>query len=313
MQTEPCGACGERVRRCTDDCTWGEWSGCQSEGVCAPGEEDARGCGGACAAQVRTCTAQCEWSDWGECQGGGQCEPGQLDRASCGNCGERQRNCTDACIWGEWSNCSNQGECEAGRAEARRCGTDRGICEFGVEERRCDQSCEWTDWGACRDGVEPQREICGDALDQDCNGRVERDPDEFEPNDSCDSCWVLQDGEVDVNVFLNATMDSIEDRNDYFCFNADDGFNVPGFGEDINITLSNVPADADYDIFLYKGRANCNAGRSLASSLNGRGEDDQIDWNETNGDDDGEYVVRVRRVSGHSCNSEYRLDVRGLD
>ncbi|MCA9527441.1 MAG: hypothetical protein KC549_14220, partial [Myxococcales bacterium] len=314
-QTEPCGNCGTRERVCGADCRWGPWQGCSGEGERAANTDEARPCGGgACAAQVRTCNAQCQWSDWGECRGGGQCEPDSVDTQPCGNCGRATRRCEDTCIWGDFGRCEGEGACVAGQREERACGdSDVGICELGTQVRTCDVQCQWTAFDACRGAVAPQREICGDLIDQDCNGVAERRPDQFEPNDSCGDCYMLNDGEPDPNVFLNATLDSINDRNDYYCFQADDGFNAPGFGESIDITLSRIPNGNDYDLYLYQGMANCQADRRLAFSVAAGSANDEIHWGENvGGEDSGLYIIRVYRAIGYSCSGEYRLDVSGL-
>ncbi|MBI2390149.1 MAG: hypothetical protein HYV09_11225 [Deltaproteobacteria bacterium] len=62
--TEPCGKCGKRTRVCVSPETWGEWSACTGEGVCAPGafESVAGGCPGALEKKSRTCSSSCAWA-----------------------------------------------------------------------------------------------------------------------------------------------------------------------------------------------------------------------------------------------------------
>ena len=53
--------------------------------------------------------------------------------------------------------------------EFKSCGTDIGVCEFGTQNRTCVLGI-WTDWSECYGGILPIAEVCGDGLDNDCNG-----------------------------------------------------------------------------------------------------------------------------------------------
>ncbi|HLC57916.1 MAG TPA: hypothetical protein VJH95_05055, partial [Candidatus Nanoarchaeia archaeon] len=57
------------------------------------------------------------------------------------------------------------GVCVAGQTQA--CGSDIGVCKKGV------QSCVNCAWGSCAGEVKGVREVCGDELDNDCNGRID--------------------------------------------------------------------------------------------------------------------------------------------
>ncbi len=308
-QMEACGDCGTRTRDCAEGCTWGEWSACGGEGACAPGDEENRACD-AQTAQSRTCDDQCQWGDYGECSGD-QCRPGQEQEQACGNCGTRTRTCTPAAIWGDWSGCAGEGACAPGDIGERACGEDVGECSPGVETRTCNGQCQWSDYGACRDAVGPSPEVCGNRLDEDCDGRVIRRPDGWEDNDDCGACYLIEDGAEDPNVFLRGTIDYFGDV-DYFCFNGVDNL---GFGnEEITITLEDIPAGNDYDIYLYRNEEECRARNELASSIDFGNNDEEIVWGEQfNFDDDSTYIVEVRSLGDdHSCEQEYRLTVNGL-
>ena len=56
-------------------------------------------------------------------------------------------------------------QCEAGAVE--QCGTDFGVCQFGVRTCQADGF-----WGTCDGGIQPGPELCDDADDNNCNGRV---------------------------------------------------------------------------------------------------------------------------------------------
>ncbi len=316
-EARPCGdRCGVQRRRCEDACAWGPWGECGGEGECRPGDEGAEACAGACAARVRVCGEDCAWGDFGACSSEGQCTPGDRETRDCGLCGEQSRTCDDGCLWSDWSECGGAGVCAPGDREERRCGTtDRGICEYGVQVRTCDGACAWTPFDGCRGNVEPQREICGDGVDQDCDGGDQRQPDRYEPNNECGRCTVVRDDdEPDVNVWVEGTIDSVEDRADFYCFDAHDGISIPGFTERIVVTLERVPNGADFDVYLYQNDAGCRAGTPLALSRAGGSADERIEWGERLRDDDGgRYVVEVRRFQGNVCGAAYRLTINGLN
>ena len=314
QEQRACGACGTQTRICSNECTWNEWSVCTDEGVCAPGDEDAQSCG-SCSVRIRTCTDACTWGDFGECTGGGQCSPGDQDVQACGNCGSRTRGCSDECLWGEWTGCQGEGPCAPGDTDRSPCGeSDVGACELGVQVRACDASCQWGDYDECRGAVLPApSDICGDGIDQDCDGADDDRPDQYEGNDTCGTCTLLTpDGETDVDVTLSATLDTINDV-DYFCFDTADDWNF-GLREVIDVTLTDIPNGADYDIFLYRDLAACQANDPLASSTNSSNEDESLRFSEAyNFDDARRYVVKVSRFRGQSCYSAYSLSINGLN
>ena len=51
--------------------------------------------------------------------------------------------------------------------QTRVCGNDIGVCRKGI------QNCVGGVWGACAGEVKGSREVCGDNLDNDCNGNVD--------------------------------------------------------------------------------------------------------------------------------------------
>jgi hypothetical protein len=188
---------------------------------------------------------------------------------------------------------------------------DTGLCQSGVEQRTCDATCQWPAWGACEGEVPPAAEVCGNDADEDCDGTAARRPDMWEPNDACDRCWPLTG--LDPDVTLDATSDAVDDARDYYCFDTDDGAFAGFFNERVRVTLENVPAGMDLDIFLYEDAAACRAENALASSIAGGQTDESIDWPERfNHDDGGRYIVEVRRYGTPACDARYRLHVDGL-
>ena len=209
---------------------------------------------------------------------------------------------------------------------------NQGLCRLGYTSRQCNPTtCEWEDWGEC--SVQPVAEVCGDGLDQDCNGADRRNLDVFEPNDSCAACALLSSSD-DPNGSLDARIDSIDDT-DYYCFWGDDGISILG-PEKITIELNSIPDNADYDVYLYQGLGgndaerqanaieNCNAGPSralnardgdgnLQEGINPGSQSERIQWSERfNATDTGFYIIHVKNFYGNSCTEEYTLEYDGL-
>ena len=347
--TQPCGSCGEKQKRvCGDDCTWGEWSTCES-GECEPGDEEKEACGvcgskkrvcledcswsawsacdaqdgcsdgqtnekkcGLCGVQTQTCNG-CQWSEFGACTGEGVCNPGQVHTENCGNCGEKTRKCSvSTCQWGSWSSCLGEGPCAVGSQQEQDCGpsTEEGQCKFGTQVKSCGATCQWGNFSSCAGAVNPKSEICGNGLDENCDGEDDTLPDEYEKNDTCGTCYWLGD---DPDVTLFASFDNDGDTKDYYCFKGIDNFNLPLTGENVLVELKNQSVGVDGDLALYKGYSDCGSGSNkLATSITIGGANETIDWAEGNGDDEGTYIIEVSSWGDTGCYKSYTLSVKGL-
>ncbi|MFH2009400.1 MAG: MopE-related protein [bacterium] len=71
------------------------------------------------------------------------------------------------------NNCDGQVDegCTCTDGDSRPCGSDVGSCELGT------QLCGGGVWGSCEGGVTPELEVCGDGVDNDCDGLVDQDCD----------------------------------------------------------------------------------------------------------------------------------------
>lgn len=99
-----------------------------------------------------------------------RCVEGDSTTRACGNCGLQVSYCANG-VWGAYSSCSGEGICSPGAQESSACGSDVGACQAGTSSRTCTAACTWEAWSACGGTyVGPTTEICGNGLDDDCNG-----------------------------------------------------------------------------------------------------------------------------------------------
>jgi hypothetical protein len=63
-------------------------------------------------------------------------------------------------------------ECLPGATQTQACGSTVGACKAGTQSRTCTESCLWPSWSSCGGTgyVPPSAEVCGDGIDNDCNG-----------------------------------------------------------------------------------------------------------------------------------------------
>ncbi len=270
--------------------------------VCAA-DQDCRGGACTCPEGYTTCDGSCvdpetDASNCGVC--GRTCatdEVCSMGMCTCG-AGARESECNDMMD----DDCDGMIDCDdPDCADATR--PCMGMCGAGVET--CDGA---GSWGMC-EGGDGGMEICGDGIDQDCDGVDTRNPDMYEPNDDCGSCALIS-METDPVITIQARFDSVDDNVDCYRFIADDSI----YGENIDVSLTNIPAGHDYDVFLYRNYDDCVSRTPLVSGTNFDNADENICWPERFAlDDGGTYYIRVTRFRGQSCTDDYSLHVDGLN
>ena len=250
------------------------------------------------------------WGPFGGCEGEGECYPGDAKSKECGNCGEQSKTCDEFCEWSLFGSCSGEGICGEGDVDSQPCGeTSIGSCKLGQQSRQCNAAvCEYGDWGSCSGEVGPTQEICGNNQDEDCNGNVLLQPDEWESNNTCQECYDL--GE-DPDVTLYPTT-SQQGDDDFFCFTGKDSPANPSEG--IIVELSDMPPGVDLDIHLFKEQQGCASNEPLASSVNAGSQDESLVWADPYlSDDTGLYIIQVKHSSSTwSCDEPYTLHIKGL-
>jgi hypothetical protein len=176
-------------------------------------------------------------------------------------------------------------------------------CGAGTER------CIGGQWVNC-DAPPELPEICGDGIDNDCQGGDEIRPDGYEPNDACGSCANL--GE-DPDVVLTPTFDNPADGVDYFCFKGNDNFSAVWDLETISVEIQSLPPGLSVNLAIYQSIDTCSRGAPLESKSNCAGPC-SLEWKESaGGNDDSTYVVKVERVGSFtSCETPYRVRISGL-
>ena len=160
QKDQNCGNCGSQTSTCSNNCTWGQWSPCNGEGDCNPGQSKYEGSCGDCGQAKYTCSNQCFW-DYSGCTGEGQCSPGSSKlEGSCGKCGQKEYSCSNSCSW-SYQGCTNEGVCSQGQSK-----TEGSCGNCGDQQYSCNSQCQWqkgscVSQGACSPGSTKKESSCG--------------------------------------------------------------------------------------------------------------------------------------------------------
>ena len=257
-----------------------------------------------------------------ECQGS-DCDDGDPNVYS--GAPERCNGIDDDCDHQVDEEAVDGGECGCGEPPPEECNDVDDDCDGETDEgsdggrltRDCgtacgpgDETCLGGQWFNCT-ATRPMPEVCGDGLDNDCDGVEERRPDQYEPNNDCASARSLGD---DPDTIIRPTIDGVHDTNDFFKFHGDDG-SSPFSKEHVEIDVQNVPAGVRLNLSWYKSQGDCEHGRAMdgVQACNGN---PCVRWEESQClagcDDTSDYWIQVERVEGFDCGQTYELRVSGL-
>jgi len=190
-----------------------------------------------------------------------------------------------------------------------------GACVQGTRFRSCGNGCQWNPWNDCLGATYATSEICANGIDEDCDGGDQSYPDGYEPNDTCGQCEWLSDADgEDIDKTIFGSFDSPSDQEDYYCWYAKDNSQGILFwtSENVVVDLTNQPLGVDGDLYLYTSESNCDSGAWSAISGTVGPDDEQLEWTETDEDDSGVFVLRVKNWGSPSCFGQYTLRINGL-
>ncbi|MSP62264.1 MAG: hypothetical protein EXR72_18425 [Myxococcales bacterium] len=186
------GACNAQVLPGPLVCDGGDHdcNGAPDDGPgCACTEGAKRSCGSA-VGQCKKGTQTCANGQWGLCLGGIGPQPEMCDaldnncnsvvdegvRNACGSCGPAP---LEMCGDGLDGNCNGvvDEKCDCGGKDSQACYSgpvetrQKGACKDGLQA--CMKQEVGEEWGPCQNQVLPAAEVCGDQLDNDCDGEVD--------------------------------------------------------------------------------------------------------------------------------------------
>jgi hypothetical protein len=156
-EIQPCGTNTGVCEFGQETCTEGEWGPCT--GGIGPQAEICNGLDDDCDGEVPADEADADTDGFGVCDGDCDDLDDSVGPQAEETCNGRDDNCDG----------STDEDCACRDGDTLSCGLAEGVCEPGV------QHCESGAWGDCRGSVDPSSEVCGDELDNDCDGLTDED------------------------------------------------------------------------------------------------------------------------------------------
>ena len=310
------GVCREGVRQCVD----GQYEPCL--GGVTPTDELCDGLDNDCDEATDETDCQCSIGDARACGlDQGQCVPG-----------------TQSCIDGQWSTCVDLvgpvAELCNGADDDCDGVTDEGnpeagiLCETG-EQGLCGPGTTRCNAGAlqCTAMANPADPVCGDEIDQDCDGDADEFRnacntcgDQYEAGVACRQCFDLRPMHAPQTlVAIAGTIDTPDDQ-DFYCAYFSD--NLRAIGETLTLSLSNqtpMGSESSFRVDLYRDEDACRLDNPLLTITTVAGSSRVAYFTEPRNDlvqppidDSGRYLIRVTADDGY-CEDPYLLRVGIFD
>ncbi len=151
-----------------------------------------------CGLDIGACTKgtqRCSNNKWGECKNAILPVKEICDDFKDNDCdGKTDEGCTDEICNGIDDNLNGAVDegCPCIYASTIDCGLDEGLCQFGY------QICVGKVWSDCKEAIWPVKEICGDRLDNDCDGFKDEDCFTAGTNPNALKLEIIMDSKIEV-------------------------------------------------------------------------------------------------------------------
>lgn len=135
------------------------------------------------------------------------------------------------------------------------CGTDVGVCEFGL------QTCHDGAFGECEGSIEPADELCGDSLDDNCDGSVD---------EGFSGAWVLEALALDLPLDAQSSLAVDSEARLHIAVAACDGLSQTGDCEGQVLSYGLREAGEPYEFYTLDDAGKVGEFASLALDATGQ-------------------------------------------